>query len=413
MTNGIKKVSNLDVAERFWTVPLAELKTGFHYDVKSSRYRCLICGEAFEEGRIYPQGDALYEAKRMVLLHVERTHGSMLSYLLSLDKKATGLTDLQKELIEYFAAGVPDAEIVKRTGGGSASTIRNHRFALKEKAKQAKLLLAVIELLEEAADGQVSRTAAPMQSDGGDAAERQADRREENGAVIADYFPEGPEGPLRSFPRKEKRRLAILRHIASFFEHGRRYSEKEINEALKRFYEKDYVTLRRYLIEYGFLDREPDGSAYWMKEKEETTMDRRKELVASYQETERVLGVYVITNVKEGKKYVASSPNAASAWKRERFELDMGSHRNAALQADWKRLGSEAFTFEVIDRLELKEKVKHDYKDVLGSEGDAGRSLVWDYRKRLKKLEEMWIEELGSAEPDGYNAARSRSKTSS
>ncbi len=27
----------------------------------------------------------------------------------------------------------------------------------------------------------------------------------------------------------------------------------------------DYVMIRRYLIEYGFLDRHRDGSAYWVK----------------------------------------------------------------------------------------------------------------------------------------------------
>ncbi len=32
-----------------------------------------------------------------------------------------------------------DAEVIERLGGGSASTIRNHRFTLREKEKQAKL----------------------------------------------------------------------------------------------------------------------------------------------------------------------------------------------------------------------------------------------------------------------------------
>jgi hypothetical protein len=42
------------------------------------------------------------------------------------------------------------------------------------------------------------------------------------------------------------------------------YAEKEINEILKAIYE-DYVMLRRYLIEYGFIDRKSDGSEYWLK----------------------------------------------------------------------------------------------------------------------------------------------------
>ncbi|WP_081793756.1 DUF2087 domain-containing protein [Paenibacillus darwinianus] len=39
--------------------------------------------------------------------------------------------------------------------------------------------------------------------------------------------------------------------IAASFKLRRRYTEKEVNELLKRVYAKDYVTLRRYLIEYG------------------------------------------------------------------------------------------------------------------------------------------------------------------
>ena len=74
----------------------------------------------------------------------------MFVYLLGLHNKATGLTDIQKDMIRDFAAGLSDNEIVKRTGG-SASTVRNHRFVLKEKAKQAKLLLAIMELMDEGA----------------------------------------------------------------------------------------------------------------------------------------------------------------------------------------------------------------------------------------------------------------------
>ena len=42
------------------------------------------------------------------------------------------------------------------------------------------------------------------------------------------------------------------------------YSEKEVNKILSRVYE-DYVLLRRYLIEYGFLDRTRDGAVYFLK----------------------------------------------------------------------------------------------------------------------------------------------------
>ncbi len=38
--------------------------------------------------------------------------------------------------------GLNDKEIVKEMDGGSTSTIRNHRFTLREKMKQAKVFFS-------------------------------------------------------------------------------------------------------------------------------------------------------------------------------------------------------------------------------------------------------------------------------
>ena len=61
---------------------------------------------------------------------------------------------------------------------------------------------------------------------------------------------------------KEKKKVVILRAIAQEFEQGKTYTERQVNEILKEIF-PDYVTLRRYLIEYGYLRRTRDGSAYW------------------------------------------------------------------------------------------------------------------------------------------------------
>lgn len=58
-----------------------------------------------------------------------------------------------------------------------------------------------------------------------------------------------------------------LRKIAAVFQDGQTYTEKEVNQMLKGVYE-DYATVRRHLIEYGFLDRKRDGSQYWLKERQ-------------------------------------------------------------------------------------------------------------------------------------------------
>jgi hypothetical protein len=69
---------------------------------------------------------------------------------------------------------------------------------------------------------------------------------------------------LKFFSPKEKKKIVILRKIAGQFEEGRKYNEKEVNSILKVIYE-DFATIRRYLIEYGFMERTNDCKEYWLK----------------------------------------------------------------------------------------------------------------------------------------------------
>ncbi|WP_286886624.1 DUF2087 domain-containing protein [Aneurinibacillus sp. UBA3580] len=251
-----------EVSELFWNASLEEIKRGYIYEEASEQYICLICGRRFTRGVIYPHENALYDAERFARLHITHEHTSMFDFLIGLDKKLTGLTEHQKTIVRYFYEGLSDNEIVKELDGGSTSTIRNHRFTLREKAKQAKILLAITELVEEKTAKpnkfiSIPRSAAMVD-------ERFAITEEENKAILQRYFTQGENGPLSEFPKKEKRKVAILKHIAKRFELNRHYTEKEVNEILKQIY-PDYVTIRRYLIEYGFMDRYPDCSAYWVK----------------------------------------------------------------------------------------------------------------------------------------------------
>src|SRR5258708_32573405 len=66
-------------------------------------------------------------------------------------------------------------------------------------------------------------------------------------------------------PAKQRDKLLILEYLVSFFEHGRHYSEKEVNELLQLHSTfKDAAALRRALYEYRFLNRTRDGSRYWL-----------------------------------------------------------------------------------------------------------------------------------------------------
>jgi hypothetical protein len=138
-----------DVSELFWQASLEEIKQGYRFDGAAGEFTCLICGRTFADGVVYPHGETLYEARRYVAVHIGECHRSVFHFLLDLDKKLTGLTEHQKTILDLFYAGMADNEVAKELGAGSTSTVRNHRFALRERQKQAKVFLAIMELLAE------------------------------------------------------------------------------------------------------------------------------------------------------------------------------------------------------------------------------------------------------------------------
>jgi DNA-binding CsgD family transcriptional regulator len=369
--------------ERFWNASLEEMKNG--YVEESQHYICLFCGKKTEKGIIYRNGETFYEAEKYIKVHIENDHGSVFEQLIGLDKKITGLSEHQSSLLKLFYQGKSDAEVQKEMGIGSGSTIRNHRFILKEKEKQAKVFLVLMELLKgkdkKATDIVSPHSTARMTDD------RYNVTLDDKKKILAKYFTNGLNGPIKTFSMKEKSKLVVLEHIARRFEKGRIYSEKEVNEKLKTIYE-DYVTIRRYLIEYGFMDRKQDCSQYWLKEavdsREEDTLDRRKELIQQYKEMKTEAGVYQIRNTKNQKVLVIATPNLKTMNGR-RHELRLGSYKNQQLQEDWNKYGEESFAFEVLEVLKKKEDGYFDEKD------------------ELKKLNEKWCQKLQPYGENGYN----------
>jgi len=68
---------------------------------------------------------------------------------------------------------------------------------------------------------------------------------------------------LRELPSRHKKKLVVLAWLANQFDTDVRYSEREISERLK-YYNPDYAALRRYLVDYGFMQREK--GVYWRTE---------------------------------------------------------------------------------------------------------------------------------------------------
>lgn len=80
---------------------------------------------------------------------------------------------------------------------------------------------------------------------------------EDDEAVLRTFF---RDGRLVEVPAKESKRRIVLERIALEFEPGVRYDEKTVNVMVGRFF-NDFASIRRYLVDEGFLSRE--RGEYW------------------------------------------------------------------------------------------------------------------------------------------------------
>lgn len=240
----------------FQNISIEDLMKG--YQLQDLHYQCIHCEQTFFVHEVYPTDNKLLTAEGMVQLHIEQEHGSPFHALLRLDKKVSGLSEVQQEMLKLFYEGLADKDIVEQSSVNSISTVRQHRFKLREKERQAKIFLALMQLVSEPSQYKIHKGAKQVD-------ERYGIEEKERQKVLQTYFKNGLDGGIDTIPSKEKKKIIILQHILKRFTAGTSYTEKEVNTILKTVH-ADFVSLRRHLIEYGFMNRSDDGSSYWIKD---------------------------------------------------------------------------------------------------------------------------------------------------
>ena len=113
-------------------------------------------------------------------------------------------------------------------------------------------------------------------------------------------------------------------------------------------------------------------------------MDKKAAKLA-YKASRRPMGIFQIRNEVTGKIFVGSSMDLAAMFNRIRFQLFAGAHPNKELEADWKRLGADKFSFEVLEEIIPREDPNYDYN------------------ADLDALEDLWLEKLQPYGGRGYN----------
>lgn len=244
-------------------ISAGELINGIAEDEKG--YTCVYCGQRFEKGEVFLISERFFDAARAAALHLE-AHGDRMDQLFAAGEKNLSLTDNQKNLLLRFASGENDADIAKELGV-AASTIRHQRFMLRERAKAAMLYLAVWAMAEEGKSKKKDAAQETLLTPHEGATmvdERYVITEEEQQTILENVFFSLNPLKLKVFSKKEKKKIVILRRIAEEFKTGVQYTEQQVNDILRDIWH-DFVTLRRYLIEYGYMERTRDGSAYWKR----------------------------------------------------------------------------------------------------------------------------------------------------
>ena len=245
---------------------VVELKRGYRFNEELGVYACLHCSMQFHQQEIYPVGGRLLTAAAAIEEHVATQHGDSLALLLKQDRKLTGLTEHQQVLYGLLAEGYSDKEVAKLLKV-SASTVRHHRFTLREKTKVTRMQMAIFELLEQAVQSKRQPDPTEELLDIPEASPMVDDRYfvtvEEEQKILKSAFISLAPLQLRQIPSREKRKIVVLRKIAAEFSPDRQYTEKEINDILRSIHE-DFSALRRYLIDYRLMQRTPDGASYWL-----------------------------------------------------------------------------------------------------------------------------------------------------
>ncbi|BDF34912.1 transcriptional regulator [Lachnospiraceae bacterium] len=242
---------------------LDELEKGYRYDKENDTYICNYCEQHFEVGQIFSIDNSFYVAEHAVAKHIKSAHGGNLSQLIMSETKYNTLTQNQRELLSLFNSGMSDKNMAKKLGVTEA-TIRRQRFTFREKAKQAKFYLAVYEQVFETKTPP-ENVIVPIHNSAIYVDDRYLITEQERQHILETSFSSLTPLVLKTFSPKEKKKVVILTKIAEQFEKGKNYSEKEVNQILKPIFD-DYMTIRRYLIMYGFMERTRDGSKYWLTE---------------------------------------------------------------------------------------------------------------------------------------------------
>lgn len=83
--------------------------------------------------------------------------------------------------------------------------------------------------------------------------------------------------------------------------------------------------------------------------------DNRKAAIAAYRERKVEAGIYAVRCLSTDAIWIGRAPDLSTIQNRLWFTLRLGSNPHRSLQDAWKAQGADAFTFEIVERLDPEE----------------------------------------------------------
>jgi hypothetical protein len=116
-----------------------------------------------------------------------------------------------------------------------------------------------------------------------------------------------------------------------------------------------------------------------------TDMKSIQDIKREYKERKKPAGVFQVKNTANGKVLLGSSLNLEGPLNSHKFMLQIGRHRNEALQKEWNEYGSDKFVFEILEVVKVKDDPDFNLSD------------------ELTLIEQIWLEKLQPFGDRGYN----------
>lgn len=131
----------------FRELGIEEMFRGYTEDGATGRLRCVFCGEEFERGVIYVSRGRTTAAERAAEEHLLDEHDGAFYGMLRLGKAVHGLSESQQDVLEGMYLEKDNRELGEELGI-SAATVRTHKFNIQRMKREAKILLAMLEQIE-------------------------------------------------------------------------------------------------------------------------------------------------------------------------------------------------------------------------------------------------------------------------